>query len=216
MRYKFSYIFSLALVFLTVLATYGNAAVKLHIYPPSPAYFSSLNMGDSFTVEMTAEVDAPGVTLFTFRVTWSPGSSVEFVRPTGSGSQELTMTGFFPPSSPNFSRLSGIAPDWTSGSAVGTPGATPEITVYTAPAENFSGVDSLARVTFRKLSSSYPSFSLVNSEAVQYLGGSESASLNLTFQTAYTGVDPAQAAMSGTKPSRATSVVVNIGGNDYG
>lgn len=213
MRCKHSFIIFLALVFLTVLATVGSAEVRLYLYLPSPSYFSSLNTGDSFTVEVIAEVDNPGVTLFTFLATWTPAGSVEFVRPTGV--QELVMTGFFPPSSPDFSRLSGIAPDWTSDSAVGNSGATSEITVYTAPAENYAGTDSLARITLRKLSSSYPSINLTNAKAVQHLGGSESAWVTVTTQIAYAGADAGQAIMSGIKPSQATSVVVNIGGRDY-
>jgi len=216
MRCKHSYIIFLALVLLTVLATVGSAAVRLYLYPPSPTYFSSLNIGDSFTVEIVAEVDGPkenGVTLFTFLMTWAPAGSVEFVRPTNA--QELVMTGFFPPSSPDFSRLSGIAPDWTSDESVGSPGATPEITVYTAPAENYAGTDSLARITLRKLSSSYPSINLTNAKAVQHLSGSESAWVTATTQIAYAGADAGQAVMSGIKPSQATSVVVNIGGRDY-
>ncbi len=215
MRCKHSYIIFLALVFLTVLATVGNAAVRLYLYPPSPGYFSSLNTGDSFTVEIIAEVDNPGVTLFTFLMTWAPGGSLEFVRPTGAGSQELAMTGFFPPSSFDFSRLSGIAPDGASDESVGSPGATPEITVYTAPAENYAGTDSLARITLRKLSSSYPSINLTNAKAVQHLGGSESTWVTVTTQMAYAGADAGQAVMSGIKPSQATSVVVNIDGRDY-
>jgi hypothetical protein len=166
-------------------------------------------------VEIAAEADAPGVMLFTFMLTWTPGGSAEFVRPTNSGSQELVMTGFFPPSTPDFSRLSGIAPDWTSELSMGSLGITPEITVYTAPAANYAGVDSLAKITFQKLSTSYPSFSMINAKAFRHLGGSESAQETVTFQTAYSGADVIQAAMSGTKPSSATSVTVNIGGRDY-
>jgi len=215
MRYKYSFIIFLALIFVTVLATAGNAAVKLYLYPPGPNYFSSLSIGDSFTVEIAAEADDPGVTLFTFMMTWTPGSSVEFVRPANSGSQELIMTGFFPPSTPDFSRLSGIAPDWTSESAVGMPGTTPEITVYTAPAGNYAGTDSLAKITLRKLSTFYPSLNMINAKAFRHLGGSESAQEAVTFQTAYYGVDVIQATMSGIKPSQADSVTVNIGGRDY-
>jgi len=215
MRYRYSFIIFLALIFVTVLTTAGNAAVKLYLYPPGPAYFSSLNVGDSFTVEIAAEAADPGVTLFTFMMAWLPGSSVEFVRPANSGSQELVMTGFFPSSTPDFSRLSGIAPDWTSESAMGMPGTTPEITVYTAPAGNYAGMDLLAKITLRKLSTFYPSFNMINAKAFRHLGGSESAQEAVTFQTAYSGADVVQAVMAGTKPSQANLVTVNIGGRNY-
>ena len=109
MGHKHCYIVFSALVFLIVLTVNGNAAVDMYLCPPSPAYFSSLSIGEHFTVEVIAEANAPGVTLFAFAVTWTPESSVSFVHPVSEYSPELAMTGFFPPS--DFSRLSGIVPN---------------------------------------------------------------------------------------------------------
>ena len=209
MKYRYFCTIFLALVFLSVLIANGSADANLYLYPPSAAYFSSLNIGDKFTVEIIAAADAPGVTLIAFTVIWTPESSVEFVHPASEGSSELAMTGFFPPT--DSSRLSGIAPDGTSTEAIGNPGATPEIVVFTAPANNYTGTDSLARVTFRKLSASQPTFNLTNATAAQ----SESTWISVTSQTAYTDVDAGSAQMSGSMLPQATGVVVEIAGSDY-
>jgi hypothetical protein len=201
--------FILILMFPLVLVANGNAAVRLYISPPSQASFSSLSIGSTFAVDIMAEADAPGVTLITFRVTWSPGDSVEFIHPMNGGA--LSMTGFFPPSSA--SRFSGIMPDSTSESATGSSGSTPEIVVFTAPALNSTGPDSLASVTFRKQSSSYPTFGLSNENAYN---GSE-ISVPTTSQTLYVevSIDGSGAVMSGPVFSQADAVTVNIGGSDY-
>jgi hypothetical protein len=203
-------------------------------------------MGDHFTVEVIAEADAPGVTLFTFTMTWTPVDSVEFVRPEdndgdnnpddlfdeadedpvdgmdndGDGAidedpPELFMTGFFPPTSPDFSRLSTIVPNWRTQEATGSAGTTPEIVVFTAPAENYTGPDSLAKITFRKLSVSQPTFSLTNATAEQYVAGSETMTVPVIFRGAYVSIDVGSAQMSGAMLSQATAVVVVINGNDY-
>ncbi len=203
------------LAFSSALIGSVNADVKLHLCPPSRAYFSSLNAGDTFALDMMAEADPPGATMFVFTVAWTPGDCVEFVHPTSEGSSELAMTGFFPQSSPDSTRLSGIAPDWTSPEVAGSPGATPEIAVFTAPAANYTGPDSLARITFRKLSASYPTFNLADAKAAQYLGGSETTWLTVTYNVPYVNIDTGNAMMSGPMLSQATAVVVNIGGNDY-
>ena len=197
----------LILVFSTVLIAGGSASVRLYLSPPAPAYFSSLDIGDTFTLEIIAEADVPGVTLVVFSAAWSPGGSAEFVHPMNGGS--LTMTGFFPSSSA--SRLSGIMPDSTSESSVGNSGSTPEIAVFTAPALNSAGPDSLARITFRKQSSSYPTFSLTGAKAYD----SNSSSTSATFRTPYVHTDTNNAMMSGPMLNQATTVVVNIGGSDH-
>ena len=209
MKRQYFHTVFLMLVFSTALAVNGNAGVKLYLSPPGPAYFSSLNIGDTFTLDMIAEADAPGVTLITFSVAWSPGSSVEFVHPTNGGS--LMMTGFFPPTSFDSSRLSGIMPDSTSESSVGSSGSTPEIAVFTAPALDSAGPDALASITFRKQSSSYPIFSLTGAEAYD----SNSSLASVTFRTPYVDTDANNAMMSGPMLTQATAVVVNIGGSDY-
>jgi hypothetical protein len=200
---------SAILIFSIILIGNANAGVNLYLCPPSQSYFSSLNTGDNFTVEIVASADSPGVTLITFTVTWTPASSVSFARPTSESSQELVMTGFFPQSS--FNRFSGIAPDWTSESATGGPGATPEISVFTAPALNSTGPDSLAKITFRKLSSSYPTFSLTGTSAAQ----SDSTWVSVIDHATFANVDAAGAEISGLMLPQATSMVVNIGGRDY-
>ncbi len=213
MGHKHCYIVFSALVFLIVLTVNGNAVVDMYLCPPSPAYFSSLGVGESFTVEVIAEADAPGVMLFAFTVTWTPEGSVEFVRPTSEYSPELAMTGFFPPS--DFSRLSGIVPNWQTQEIAGSPGATPEICVFTAPAANYTGPDSLARITFKKLSASQPAFNIINATAAQYLSGSESTWVPVTAHIDYAAVDINSAMMFGTMLSQATAVIVTISGNDY-
>ena len=200
---------SAILIFSMISIVNANADVDLYLCPPSPAYFSSLNAGDNFTVEVIASAGSPGVTMITFTVTWTAASSVSFARPTSESSQELAMTGFFPQSS--FNRFSGIAPDWTSESATGSPGATPEISVFTAPALNSTGPDSLARITFKKLSSSYPTFSLTGTSAAQ----SDSTWVSVTAHGTFADVDVAGAEISGAMLPQATSMVVNIGGRDY-
>ena len=205
---KCKYLFAV-LIFSMILTGNANAGVDLYLCPPSPAYFSSLNTGDNFTVEVVARADSPGVTLITFTVTWTPGSSASFVRPTSESSQELVMTGFFPQSS--FNRFSGIAPDWTSESATGSPGATPAISVFTAPALNSTGPDSLVRITFKKLSSFYPTFRLTGTSAAQ----SDSTWVSVTAHTTFVDVDVAGAEISGVLMPQTTSMVVNIGGMDY-
>ena len=207
MKRQYFHTVFLMLVFSTVLAANGNATVKLYLSPPGPAYFSSLNIGDTFTLEIIAEADAPGVTLIVFSAAWSPGSSVEFVHPMNGGS--LVMMGFFPSS--DSSRLSGIMPNSTSESSVGSSGSTPEIAVFTAPALNSIGPDSLALITFRKQSSSYPTFSLTDAKAYD----SNSSLASVTFRTPYVNTDANNAMMSGPMLTQATSVVVNIGGSDY-
>jgi hypothetical protein len=246
MRYRYFHVIFLALVFSTALVVGGNADVNLYLCPPSPAYFSSLSIGDHFTIEVIAEADAPGVILFAFTVTWAPVDSVEFVRPEdndgdnnpddvldeadedpvdgvdndGDGAidedpPELFMTGFFPPT--DSSRLSGIVPNWRTQEVMGSPGATPEIAVFTAslPPTNYTGPDSLAKVTFRKLSASQPTFSLTNATAEQYLSGTEAMTVPAIYRGAYVSIDVGSAQMSGAMLSQATSVVVAIGGNDY-
>ena len=182
---------SAILIFSMILIVNANAGVDLYLCPPSRAYFSSLNTGDNFTVEVIASSGSPGVTMITFTVTWTPQGSASFVRPMSESSQELVMTGFFPPSS--FNRFSGIAPDWTSQSATGSPGSTPEISVFTAPALNSTGPDSLARITFRKLSSSYPTFRLTSTSAAQ----SDSTWVSVTAHGTFADVDVAGAEISG-------------------
>jgi hypothetical protein len=213
MKHKHFRMIFLVLIFLTALITSGNADVNLYLCPPSTAYFSGLSTGDNFPIEIIAEADDPGVTLIAFTVTWAPESSVEFVRPVSENSSELAMTGFFPPS--DSSRLSGIVPNWSTQEATGSPGATPEIAVFTAPALNCIGPDSLARITFRKLSASQPTFSLTNTAAAQYLSGSESVWVPVTYQGAYINIDIGAAQMSGSMLSQATAAAVTIGGNDY-
>jgi len=246
MKYKHFRVNFLALVFLTTLIAAGSADVNLYLCSPSPAYFSSINIGDNFTVEIIAEAGAPGVTLLAFTVTWTPVDSAGFVRPVdndgdnnpedpydeadedpvdgvdndGDGAidedpPELFMTGFFPPTSADFSRLSGIVPNWRTQESTGSPGATPGIVVFTAPAANYTGPDSLAKVTFKKLSASKPTFSLTNVTAEQYLSGSETMSVPATFRGAYVNIDVGSAQMSGVMLSQATAVVVTIGGNNY-
>jgi hypothetical protein len=200
---------SAILIFSMILIVNANAGVDLYLCPPSPAYFSSLNTGDNFTVEVVASAGSPGVTMITFTVTWTPQGSASFVRPMSESSQELVMTGFFPQSS--FNRFSGIAPDWTSQSATGMPGSTPEISVFTAPALNSTDPDSLARITFKKLSSSYPTFGLTGASAAQ----SDSTWVSVTAHTTFANVDAAGAEISGVMLPQATSMVVNIGGRDY-
>ncbi len=207
MKRKCFYTIFLILTFSTVLIANGSASVRLYLSPPGQAYFSSLNIGDTFTLEIIAEADAPGVTLVTFSVAWSPGNSVDFVHPINNGS--LMMTGFFPPSDP--SRLSGIMPDVTSESSVGGSGSTPEIAIFTAPALNRTGPDSLVSITFRKQSLSYPTFSLTGAEAYD----STSLLVSVTSQTPYVNTDASNAMMSGPMLFQATAAVVNIGGNDY-
>jgi hypothetical protein len=205
---KCKYLFAI-LIFSMILIVNANAGVDLYLCPPSPAYFSSLNTGDNFTMEVVARADSPGVTLITFTVTWTPGSSVSFARPTSESSQELVMTGFFPQSS--FNRFSGIAPDWTSESATGSPGSTPAISVFTAPALDRTDPDSLARITFRKLSSSYPTFRLTGTSAAQ----SDSTWVSVTAHTTFADVDVAGAEISGVLLPQTTSMVMSIGGMDY-
>ena len=204
----------LALIFSAILIANGNAAVNIHLCPPSQAYFSSLSIGEAFTVELIAEAD-PGVTMFAFKVAWTPQGSVSFVRPTSESSSELIMTGFFPQSSPDFSRLSGIAPNWTSQQLVGSSGATPEIAIFTAPPSNRTGPDSLARITFKKLGASYPTFSLTNAAAARHDGGSNSTWLPVSTYMPYFSVDIVNAKMSGNMLSQATAVVVSIAGKDH-
>ena len=201
--------FFAVLIFSMTLIANVNAGVDLYLCRPSPAYFSSLSTGDNFTMEVVARADSPGVTLITFTVTWTPEGSASFVRPMSESSQELVMTGFFPQSS--FNRFSGIAPDWTSQSAAGSPGATPAISVFTAPALNSTGPDSLARITFKKLSSSYPTFGLAGTSAAQ----SDSTWVSVTAHTTFADVDVAKAEISGVLLPQATSMVVSIGGMDY-
>ena len=207
MKSRYFHAVLLILVLSTVLIAGGSASVRLYLSPPAPAYFSSLNIGDTFTLEIIAEADAPGVTLVVFSAAWSPGGSAEFVHPMNGGS--LMMTGFFPSSSA--SRLSGIMPDSTSESSVGNSGSTPEIAVFTAPALNSAGPDSLARITFRKQSSSYPIFSLTNAKAYD----SNSSLASVTFRTPYVDTDTNNAMISGPMLTQATAAVVNIGGSDY-
>ncbi len=200
---------SAILIFTVILIVNANAGVDLYLCPPSPAYFSSLNTGDNFTVEVIASAGSPGVTMITFTVTWTPQGSASFVRPISESSQELVMTGFFPQSS--FDRFSGIAPDWTSESATGSPGSTPAISVFTAPALNSTGPDSLARITFRKLSSSYPTFGLTGTSAAQ----SDSTWVPVIAHGTFADVDVSRAEISGVMLPQATSTVVSIGGRDY-
>ena len=214
MGYKHSYIIFLVLVLSAVLVVSADAAVNLYLYPPSQDYFSSLNIGNNFTVEIVASVDDPGVTLFAFTVAWTPEVSVEFVHPVSENSSELVMTGFFPPTDSN--HLSETAPNWRSPAISGGSGATPEIVVFTAPAANYSGTDSLVRITFRKLSVSQPTFTLnVNATAAQRLGETESIWIPASPRTAYTKIDFGSAQMSGVMLPQATGAVVTVGGNDY-
>jgi hypothetical protein len=188
------------------------ADVKLHLCPPSPEYFFSLGVGEDFILEIIAESDAPGVSLLSFTVTWTPENSVEFVIPRDE--TNLTVTGFFPPTSLDFRRLTGIAPNWRTANIPVIPGATPEISIFTAPAANYIGPDSLTKITLRKLSSSYPSFSLKDAKAVQYISGSESIWVNVSFDTNFVEAKADQAQISGVMFSQADSVMVNIGGAD--
>ena len=205
---KCKYLFAV-LIFSMILIVNANAGVDLYLCPPSPAYFSSLNTGDNFTMEILASADSPGVTLITFTVTWTPQGSASFVGPTSESSQALVMTGFFPQSS--FNRFSGIAPDWTSQNATGSPGSTPAISVFTAPALDRTGPDTLARITFKKLSSSYPTFGLTSTSAAQ----SNSTGASVTAHTTFADVDVAGAEISGDLMPQTTSMIVNIAGMDY-
>jgi len=209
MKHRHIHTIFLTLILSVVLIVSGSAGVKLYLSPPGQAYYSSLGIGDSFTVEIIAEADAPGVTLFNFAVTWSPGEAAEFIHPMDGGL--LMMTGFFPGSSPDFSRLSGIMPDSTSQNSTGSSGSTPEIAVFTAPAMDSTGPDSLASITFRKQSLSYPTFGLFDAKAYD----SGSALVSVTYQTPYINIDADSATISGITLSQATTVVVNIGGSDY-
>ena len=76
----------LALMFSVILIVNGNASVNVYLCPPSQEYFSNLGIGEAFSVELIAEADAPGVTLFAFKVTWIPQGSVSFVSPTSESS----------------------------------------------------------------------------------------------------------------------------------
>jgi len=213
-RKHFCIIF-LILTSLIILTANSRASVDMYLSSPSQTYFSSLGIGEYFTVEVIAEADAPGVTLFAFRLMWSPGGSVEFVHPVSESSPELAMTGFFPPSLPNFSRLSGIAPNWMTPELPGSSGITPEISAFTAPATNYTGPDSLAKITFRKLSSSLPSFDIIDATAAQHLSGSESTPVSVNSYTEYAIADSNNAMIYGSMFSQATAVIINIGGNDY-
>lgn len=192
-------------------SVYAN--VNLYLCPPGPAYLSSINIGDNFSLDIIAESDLPGVTLIVFTVTWSPESSLKFIYPASENSSELAMTGFFPLTSPDSSRISGILPNWTTPKK--TPEATPEISAYTAPPQNFTGPDSLVRVTFKKLSADQPMFSITNIKAAQYIGGSEVAWVSANFQTLNISIDAVNAQMSGRMLSRTTSVIISEGGNSY-
>ena len=206
-RRRFHTVF-LVLIFWAFLAANGSAAVRLYLSPPGPDHFSSLNLGDTFALDIIAEADAPGVTMIVFTVSWSPVSSLNFVHPSSGGS--LTMTGFFPPTSFD-SRLSGIMPDFTSESSTGSSGSTPEIAVFTAPALDSVGPDSLASITFRKQSNSYPIFSLTGANAYN----SGSTPVPVSYQSSYVNIDAGNGIMSGPMLSQANAVVVSIGGRDY-
>ena len=96
MERKSFFVILLILASLAVCASGVDAAASLYLCSPSPSYFSSLNIGDSCAVEIIAEADDPGVTLFVFTIAWTPAGAVEFVSPGSEGSSSLTMTGFFP------------------------------------------------------------------------------------------------------------------------
>ena len=207
-RRRFYTVFLILALWIFLIAN-GSASVRLYLSPPGQAHFSTLNIGDVFALEIIAEADAPGVTMITFSVAWSPDSSLEFVHPTDGGS--VTMTGFFPPTSADYSRLSGVMPNSTSESSVGGLGSTPEIVVFTAPALNSAGPDSLVSITFRKQSAVYPTFSLTGANAYNSGG----ASVPVSYQSSYVNIDASGAIMSGPRFSQADAVVVSVGGRDY-
>lgn len=207
MNWKYCYVTFLVLMFMVIIVPNGLAAAKLYLSPPSPANYDNLNIGEAFTLQIIAEADSPGVTMFSITVSWSPSSAVEFIHPMSGGS--LMMTGFFPSSSGD-SRLSGIMPNSTSQFSSGSAGSTPAMAIFTAPALNSTGPDSLMSITFRKQSSTYPVFGASGSGY-----NSAGSSVPVNSQTPYVSVDADDAEVTGAMLSQATGVIVNIDGTDY-
>ena len=205
----------MAAFFMGILPMFADAEVRMYVCSPDSDYFSSLGVNQEFSVQIMAEADAPGVTMMSFRLSWTPAGSVAYVPPVSEALPKLTMTGFFPQSSADFSRLSGVVPDWTTPYAVGSSGETPEIAVFTAPPENYAGPDLLAKITFKKLAEPAPVFSVAGATAQEYLSGSQTAPVQVQSYPSAIRIDLANAKVSGDMFARATGVMVGIGANDY-
>ncbi|MBD3184785.1 hypothetical protein GF312_21060 [Candidatus Poribacteria bacterium] len=203
------------IIFSALIINIAQADVSLYICAPTPDYFVSLSTGQTFNVEILAEADAPGVTMMAFRLSWTPANSAEFVNPTDASPSSLSITGFFPQTTPDSSRVSGIAPDWTTQYSDGDFGLSPEITVFTAPAVNHSEADSLIKATFRKNSNTYPQFDITDASSYQYSGGPSSTTVTVNYYNDMFSKQLEKAEISGRMLSQANQVVVNIAGNDF-